>query len=56
MKMGKQFQNAEQMGARCAAIVGTEFPDISLKNLADRSETKCTMNQLGDEIDSLIGT
>lgn len=37
-KIAKQFQAAEQSGARHAVIVGSEFPDLVLRDLADRSE------------------
>jgi len=37
-KVGKQFQEAEHLGARHAAIVGQEWPQVKLKHLATRSE------------------
>ncbi len=37
-KVAKQFQAAEQSGAHHAVIVGSEFPDLVLRDLADRSE------------------
>jgi len=37
-KIAKQFQSAEQCGARFAVIVGSEFPDLTLRDLRDRSE------------------
>ena len=37
-KVGKQFQAAEAMGARYAAVVGNEWPQIKLKTLATREE------------------
>lgn len=37
-KVGKQFQAAEQCGARFAAVFGAEFPTVKLKRLATREE------------------
>jgi len=37
-KVGKQFQEAEHLGARHAAVVGQEWPQVKLKHLATRSE------------------
>ena len=32
-KVGKQFQNAEQLGARVALLFGDEWPQVKLKNM-----------------------
>jgi histidyl-tRNA synthetase len=37
-KVGKQFQTAETLGARCAVLVGDEWPQVKLKTLATREE------------------
>ena len=37
-KVGKQFQAAEALGARCAVLVGDEWPQVKLKTLATREE------------------
>jgi histidyl-tRNA synthetase len=37
-KVGKQFQTAEQLGARHAVLVGDEWPQVKLKTLATREE------------------
>lgn len=37
-KVAKQFQAAEQSGARFAVVVGAEFPDLTLRDLASRAE------------------
>lgn len=47
-KVGKQFQAAEQAGAKFAVVVGSEFPDLSLKTLADRSEVRTSFDGLID--------
>ncbi len=53
VKVGKQFQAAEQQGAGFAVVVGAEFPEVSLKNLADRSESKCDADELVASLSSL---
>jgi histidyl-tRNA synthetase len=37
-KFNKQFKTAEKLGATKAVIVGSEFPELQLKNLSDRAE------------------
>jgi histidyl-tRNA synthetase len=37
-KVGKQFQRAEELGARTAVLVGDEWPLVKLKTLATREE------------------
>jgi histidyl-tRNA synthetase len=37
-KVAKQFQNAEKSGARFALVIGTEYPELKLKNLSSRLE------------------
>ncbi len=38
-KVGKQFQIAEQLGARIAILFGDEWPQAKVKNLATREES-----------------
>jgi len=38
MKVGKQFQAAETLGARFAVVVGAEWPEVKVKDLASREE------------------
>ncbi len=38
MKVGKQFQLAEQAGAPYAIVVGAEWPRVKMKTLATREE------------------
>jgi len=38
-KVGKQFQTAEQLGARVAVLFGDERPRVKVKNLATREES-----------------
>ena len=37
-KVGKQFTQAEHAKARVAVIIGSEFPEVSIKDLANRTE------------------
>ena len=37
-KVGKQFQTAEQLGARLTVLVGDEWPQVKVKTLATREE------------------
>lgn len=45
-KVGKQFQAAESAGARFAVVVGAEWPELRIKQLATRSESTCLWNEL----------
>jgi histidyl-tRNA synthetase len=38
-KVGKQFQSAEQLGARVAILFGDEWPQVKIKNLGTREES-----------------
>jgi histidyl-tRNA synthetase len=46
IKVGKQFQMAESIGAQFAVVVGQEWPQIKLKNLAQREETTVSKEAL----------
>ena len=45
-KVGKQFQAAEQAGARFAVVIGDEWPQIKLKTLATREESLVALDEL----------
>ncbi|MGB8353277.1 MAG: histidine--tRNA ligase [Chthoniobacteraceae bacterium] len=45
-KVGKQFQAAEQLGARLAVLVGDEWPQVKVKTLASREETLVSCEDL----------
>jgi histidyl-tRNA synthetase len=47
-KVNKQFQNAERSGARFALVIGSELPELKLKNLSFRSEEPCHVLGLAD--------
>lgn len=50
VKVGKQFQAAEQQGAAWAVVVGREFPEVQLKNLAERSEISLDAGEVADRL------
>ena len=45
-KIGKQFQTAEQLGARVAVLVGEEWPQVKVKALATREERLVAQDEL----------
>jgi histidyl-tRNA synthetase len=47
-KVNKQFQSAERSGARFALVIGSEFPELKLKNLSFRNEEACHVLNLAD--------
>lgn len=46
MKVGKQFQAAEQSGASRAIVIGEEFPAVTVKELAERKEWTCDASEI----------
>lgn len=54
LKMGKQFQAAEQMGATFGVIIGGELPKVTVKTLAERTETEVDESELVDSLLALI--
>jgi histidyl-tRNA synthetase len=46
IKVGKQFQMAESIGAQFAVVVGQEWPQVKLKNLAQRNETTVSKEEV----------
>ena len=49
-KVGKQFQTAEHLGARAAVLIGDEWPQVKLKNLATRQEELIAPEALADRL------
>lgn len=49
-KIGKQFQAAEHSGASHAVVVGSEYPELSVKRLVDRTETTSHADRVADEL------
>ena len=54
VKVGKQFQAAEQAGARFALVIGDEWPQIKLKTLATREEALVSIEELPERLQSAI--
>jgi histidyl-tRNA synthetase len=51
-KIGKQFQAAEAAGAKVAVLVGSEFPELKIKDLAARTETTISQSALAEWLNS----
>ncbi|MFI3243025.1 MAG: histidine--tRNA ligase [Akkermansia sp.] len=49
-KMNNQLKRAEKMGASYALIIGSEYPDMSLKKLATRESFTVDMESLWEEL------
>jgi histidyl-tRNA synthetase len=45
-KMGNQLKRAEKIGSTYAVIVGSEYPELELKNLATRESLKTNVEDL----------
>jgi histidyl-tRNA synthetase len=45
-KVGKQFQTAEQLGAKYAVVVGDEWPRVKVKTLATREEREVSIDEV----------
>lgn len=49
-KVGKQFQTAEQLGARWTVLIGDEWPQLKIKTLATREERLISREELPAEL------
>ncbi len=49
-KVAKQFQTAENVGARIALLYGDEWPQVKVKNLATREESLIASDALLDSV------
>jgi histidyl-tRNA synthetase len=54
-KVGKQFQTAEQLGARVAILFGDEWPKVAVKNLATGEQVTILHEQLQAHLQTLRG-
>ena len=52
VKVGRQFQQAEAVGARYAVVVGQEWPQVRVKILAERTEKILSKDDLPDLLGS----
>jgi histidyl-tRNA synthetase len=55
-KVGKQFQAAEQLGARLAVLVGDEWPQVKIKTLATRAETVIPHEELPGKLSEIFNS
>ena len=53
-KVNKQFQSAEQQGATIGVVFGSEYPVVTIKNLALRLETTCKIEDFDAELTRLL--
>lgn len=55
-KVGKQFQAAEDRKARLAIVFGSEYPQVSVKNLISRSQTDVPATDLISHIQAVLAS
>ena len=53
-KVGKQFQAAEQLGARVAILLGDEWPQVAVKDLATGKQELVVSGSLTTRVQSLL--
>lgn len=53
-KVAKQFQNAEKSGAKFALLVGSEYPELKLKILSNRTEKSGHANNAAEWLAELL--
>lgn len=52
-KVGRQFQDAEQLGAKAAIVVGAEWPLVKFKTLATRTEETLGIEELAARLKNI---
>ena len=53
-KVGKQFQTAEQLGARLAILFGDEWPQVKIKNMATADQELVLWEELTNRLPELL--
>ena len=53
-KVGKQFQTAEQLGARVALLFGDEWPEVKLKDLRTGEQTLVAHQEVAARVATLL--
>jgi len=53
-KVGKQFQTAEQLGARVAILFGDEWPQVKVKELRTGEQTLVAHEEVAAKLDALF--
>jgi histidyl-tRNA synthetase len=55
-KVGKQFQTAEQLGARVAILFGDEWPQVKIKDLRTGEQTLVAREEVAAKLAALLGS
>ncbi len=53
-KVGKQFQTAEQFGARVAVLFGDEWPQVKIKDMATGDQQLVTKDNFTTRVESIL--
>jgi histidyl-tRNA synthetase len=53
-KVGKQFQTAEQLGARLAVLFGDEWPQLKIKDMATGEQQLVTKDNFTTRVESIL--
>jgi len=53
-KMNKQFQNAEAQKARIAVVFGSEYPQVAIKDLANRQQEMVAAEDVLQHVKALM--
>ena len=53
-KVPKQFQTAEQLGARVAIVFGDEWPNVAVKNLATGEQQLVSKDALSEHLQTIL--
>src|SRR3984893_4273464 len=53
-KVGKQFQTAEQLGARVAVLFGDEWPQLKIKDMATGEQQLATKDDFTSRVESIL--
>jgi histidyl-tRNA synthetase len=53
-KVGKQFQTAEQLGARLAVLFGDEWPQVKLKDMSSGEQQLVSKDDLMSHVQSIL--
>jgi histidyl-tRNA synthetase len=53
-KVGRQFQAAEDLGARVALLYGDEWPQVKIKNMATAEQELVSHENLAADIDARL--
>jgi histidyl-tRNA synthetase len=54
-KVARQFQTAEDLGARVALLFGDEWPQVKVKNMATAQQDLIAMHELPSQIERILG-